>query len=220
MVVLMRPTLSIGIVLWLAVAAGAAASPAAEVTGVAPGRSGGLLVAHLATVGLPGDKLLQSMRSGLVSAVELDLALLDEDQQVLGGNQVWLQLGFDLWEEVYAVTSELATHRFRELSDLQDHLGELQGLPVLPADRLLPDTRYRIRVGLRLHAIAPAQRERVEDAIAGSRRPDREGQDRQQASVSLGRLIRLFYKGGDRPADQQETLSDWFSRGELRDETH
>jgi hypothetical protein len=219
MVVLMRRPLAMGVLVWLVAAGGAALQPAGVID-VVPGRSDGLLVAHLATAGLPGDRLLQSMRSGLVSAVELELALLDDNQQVLGGNRIWLQLGFDLWEEIFAVQIEDSAQRFRDLSDLQDHLASLQDLPVFPADRLQPDARYRIRVGLRLHAIAPAQRERVEDALAGDRRPRSDGQDRQEASVSLGRLIRLFYKGGERPADQQETLSVWFSREELRDETH
>lgn len=215
----MPRALAMAMLVWLVTTSGASAQPA-SVIDVVPGRSDGLLVAHVATAGLPGDRLLQSMRSGLVSALELELALLDEDQQVLGGNRIWLQLGFDLWEEVFAVEIEGGTRRFRDLGDLQDHLARLQDLPVFPANRLVPDARYRIRVGLRLHAVAPAERERVEDAIAGDRRPRRDGQDRQEASVSLGRLIRLFYKGGDRPADQQEALSAWFGREELRDETH
>ncbi len=40
-------------------------------------RSGDLVVAELHTAGLPGRKLLQSMQSGLVSSVDLDLAVLD-----------------------------------------------------------------------------------------------------------------------------------------------
>ncbi|MDY0109638.1 MAG: hypothetical protein RBT60_06840 [Candidatus Krumholzibacteria bacterium] len=207
---------------WLLLAATraqAAGEPARVIT-VTPARTGTLVVAHLTTVGLPGEKLVQSMRSGLTSAVQLDLALLDEKQQELGGNSLSLQLGFDLWDEVFSVHTADCERRFRSLAELQEYLTNLAAVPVITTDRLSPRARYRLRVGLQAHAIAPAQQERVEDVIAGNPRSRREGHDRQEASVSLGRLIRLFYKSGERSEGTQETLSDWFGLEELRDETH
>ena len=93
-------------------------------------------------------------------------------------------------------------------------------MPVIPVSRLAPEARYRLRIGLEVHPIAPAEQDRVEDVIAGDQRPRREGQDQQEASVSLGRLIRFFYKGGGDGRGGQEILSAWFTRKELRDETH
>lgn len=194
-----------------------AADGAARVTAVTPARAGGLVVARLTTAGLPGEKLLQSMRSGLVSAVELDLALLDAGEDVLGGNQVFLHLGFDLWEEVFSVRADGAERRFRTLADLQAYLADLAGVPVAPAGGLAPDGRYRLRVALQLHPIAPAQQERVREVIAGGQPPRREGLDQQEAQVSLGRLIRLFYAGGGGGAGGQEIQSAWFTARELRD---
>lgn len=210
---------AIGMLL-LAAAAATAADDAAQITSVAPARVGDLIVAHLRTTGLPGQKLLQSMRSGLVSAVELDLALLDERERVVGGNSVSLQLAFDLWEEVFSVRADGSERRFRGLADLQAYLAELAAVPVIPLDQLTAGGRYRLRVGLLVHPIAPAQQERVENVIVGDQRPRREGQDQQEASVSLGRLIRMFYQGGGDGDAGRQTLSAWFNRGELRDETH
>lgn len=204
----------------LAAAPAQATGEPARVTAVTPARAGALVVAHLTTVDLPGEKLLQSMRSGLTSSVQLDLVLLDEQLQELGGNSLSLQLGFDLWDEVFSVHTADCERRFRSLAELQEYLTNLAAVPVITTDRLSPRARYRLRVGLQAHAIAPAQQERVEDVIAGNPRSRREGQDRQEASVSLGRLIRLFYKSGDRSDGTQETLSDWFRLEELRDETH
>jgi hypothetical protein len=189
-------------------------------TGVSPAQAGDLVVARLATEGLPGEKLLQSMRSGLVSAVDLDLALLDDRQKVVGGNRVTLQLAFDLWEEIFSVHSDGNERRFDSLADLRSYLAELAALPVIPVERLAPAERYRLRIALQVHAIAPAEQDRVEDVIAGDQRPRREGQDQQEASVSLGRLIRFFYKGGGGGQGGQEILSAWFTREELRDESH
>ena len=203
--------------LLLAAAAGmaAAADDGARITAVQAVRRGELVTARVATRGLPDARLLQSMQSGMVSAVELDLALLDPAQEIVAGSRVLLHLSFDLWEEVYAVRDGGAERRFRTLDELRAHLAALEGLPVAPAARLQPDRRYRLRVALQTHPIAPAQKERVEGVIAGERRPLDDDPDHQEAQVSLGRLIRLFYEGGERGAADAEALSPWFTAGDL-----
>ncbi len=138
---------------------------------------------------------------------------------MIGGHHLSLQLAFDLWEEIFSVRADGAEHRFRSLADLQAWLADLTDVPVLPVDRLEPDARYRLRVGVAVHPIAPAQQERVEDAIAGGRAPGREGEDQQEAQVSLGKLIRFFYKGGGGEAGGRAYLSPWFTRKELPDAT-
>lgn len=187
---------------------------------VTPATAGDLLVCRLQTLGLPGEKQLQSMRSGLVSAVELDLALIDENGEIHGGHSLSLRFGFDLWEEVFSVRRAGHEHRFRSLTGMQDYLADLGDLPVAPASFLEPIDRYRLRVRLIVHAIAPDEQERVEDVIVGDQRSHRKGQDQQETSVSLGRLIRLFYKGGRPGRDGQELMSGWFTRRELLDGTH
>ena len=196
------------------------ADPAPRLVGVMPARVGEQLVCHLKTLGLPGPKQLQSMRSGLVSAVELNLVLVDEDDQVLEGQSLSLRMGFDLWEEVFSVQEDGRERRFHTLADLQDYLSDLRDLPVAPASLVGPTDRYRLRVGLVIHAIAPDERRRVEDVIVGEQRPRREGLDQQEASVSLGRLIRFFYKGGGDDQEGQELASGWFTGKDLPDETH
>jgi hypothetical protein len=203
---------------WLAAGAAVAAEDPVRVTKVTPSRVGELVVARLVTEGLPGQRLLQSMQSGLVSAVDLDLALLDDRQQVVGGNSISFQLGFDLWEEIFSVRSDGQEKRFQDLGDLQAYLAELSALPVIPVNRLDPAARYRLQIGWQVYPIAPAEQDRVEDVIVGDQRPRREGQDQQEASVSLGRLIRFFYKGSGGDRGDQIILSGWFTRKELRDE--
>jgi len=196
------------------------ADEAPRLVDVTPSRMGDQVVCRLQTVGVPGEKQLQSMRSGLESAVELTLAVVDENEKFLGGRSVSLRMAFDLWEEVFSVGQNGEERRFQSLADLQVYLSDLTHLSVGPAALLKPDGRYRIKAQLVVHAIAPDEQKRVEDVIAGEQRPRREGQDQQEASVSLGRLIRLFYKGGGEGQDGQELLSGWFTVGELADETH
>ena len=191
-----------------------------RVTEVTPARVGDLLVCRLVTEGLPGERLLASMHSGLVSAVDFDLAVIDERERVIGGNRLSLQLAFDLWEEIFSVRGDGVERRFEHLEDLQVFLADIEDVPVAPLDDLTGDRRYRVRVGFQVHAIAPAQRDRVEEAIAGDRRPRREGQDQQEASVSLGCLIRFFYKGGGEGRTGEISLSAWFTRKELDRATH
>jgi hypothetical protein len=190
-----------------------------RVIAVAPARTGELVVCRLTTAGLPGERLVQSMRSGLVSAVDLEVALLDAGRRPVHRGRLTLQLAFDLWEEVFAVRGGGNERRFADLAALRSFLGELDTVPVAPLDLLREGERYRVRVGLRLHPIAPSQRQRVADAIAGQQRPRHPGQDQQETTVSLGQLIRLFYDEGDEPA-RGEALSPWFTPEELRRAPH
>ncbi len=185
-----------------------------RVVGITPGHQGDMVVCHLQTAGLPEEKQLQSMRSGLVSSVEIDLALLDEDNRFLGGRTMILRLAFDLWEEVFSVRDGGHQQRFHSLNDLEEYLADLGNLPVATFSSLDQSRRYRLRVGLMVHSIAPDEKKRVEEVIAGDHRSHREGQDQQEASVSLGRLIRFFYKDGHNDREGGELLSGWFtSRG-------
>ncbi len=187
---------------------------------ITPLQTGQLVVCHLKTRGLPGAKQLQTMRSGLESAVELRLALVDENDDMLGGSLVSLRMGFDLWDEVFSVHRDGRERRFQTLADLQAYLSDLSDLPVASSSLLGLGNRFRIRAGLVIHSIAPDEQARVEDVIAGAQRPLREGQDRQEASVSLGRLIKLFYQSGHETKRGQELLSEWFNSGELLDAPH
>lgn len=187
---------------------------------VTPGLSGDQVVCRLQTRGLPGEKQLQSMRSGLVAAVELDLALVDEGDNLLGGRSLSLRMAFDLWDEVFSVRADGRERRFNSLADLRTYLADLQGLPVAPAAALAGGESCRLRVGLVVHAIAPDERQHVEDVIAGEQRSRREGQDQQEATVSLGRLIRLFYKGGGETREGQQLVSEWFTGRGLADAAH
>jgi len=196
------------------------AEPTAQVTTITPAKAGDQVVCRLITAGLPGEKLLQSMRSGLVSEVDFDLALLDEREQVVGGSRLELQLAFDLWEEVFSVRSNGQEQRFAELTALHRYLQDLEQVTVAPLSSLDRDGRYRILVGLQVHPIAPSQRDEVEAAISGDQRPRREGLDQQEVSVSLGRLIRFFYKGGGDEQSGQTLISAWFRGGDLRDATN
>jgi hypothetical protein len=182
---------------------------------VEPARAGELVVCKLVTAGLPGEKLSLSMQSGLVSSIELFLDLLDERKKVRAGNHITLQLAFDLWEEIYSLEENGHHHRFADMEGLISYLNELPHFPVAPLKSLTPAGQFRIRVGLLLHPIAPSERHRVERVIGGDNRNPSTG-DRQEVSISLGQLIRFFYKDGSgRPKPQSELLSQWFRLEDL-----
>lgn len=193
---------------------------AGRLVGATPVRAGDQLACRITTSGLPDDKQLQSMRSGLVAAIELNLALVDAGDRVLAGRSLSLRLGFDLWEEIFSVMGAGPERRFGSLAELQGFLAQLGDLPVLPFARLDDAGRYRLRVGLVAHAVARDEQERVGNLIAGEPRGEREGQDQQEASVSLGRLIRFFYQGTRDDREGQELDSDWFRRAEVHDAPH
>lgn len=170
---------------------------------------------RLQTQGLPGQKQLETMNSGLESAIEFQLSLRDENGRHVAQKSLSLRMGFDLWDEVFSVKKSGKEWRFQSLADLQNYLSDFTAVPVIDASLLDQNGRYQIEVGLVVHALAPDEQQRVEDVIVGDGRPRRKGQDQQEASVSLGRLIRIFYKGDRDTQDGQSLVSSWFKPEEL-----
>ncbi len=206
------------VALLLATAGTPAAGGAPRVLAVEPARGGGLLVCDVATAGLPGPKIAASLRSGLVSAIDVDLELLDDRERVLAGNRVTLRLAFDLWEEIFAVEGAGEPRRFSDLAALEAFLARLRALPVAPLPPADRGGRLRVRAGVVLHPVAPSEIARVGEVIGAVPAGDDRAGGGQQITIGLGRLIRLFYRrdGGER--DGAGALSDWFAIAELRDE--
>ncbi len=214
--ILCRLWIGLGLCL-LAVAARGEDVP--RIVSVEPGRSGELVVCRLVSVGLPGERISLSMRSGLVSSIELYLDLMDEGKKVVAGNRVSYRLAFDLWEEVYSLEEGGREHRFPDVEGLVQFLADLPRLPVASLSTLTADGRFRVRAGLLMHPIAPSERARVEKVIGGDNRGGGLG-DGQEMTISLGQLIRFFYKDGSgRPSSQSELLSGWFRLEDLSDAT-
>ena len=188
----------------------------ARVRGIDPEVGDGRLQGRLRTSGLPTEKQLQSMRSGLEAAVELHLALQDDGDEVLARRQIVLRMGFDLWDQVYSVRMSGRERRFNGLPELQSYLAEVRGLDLCSTGMLRAEERYRLQVAMVVHAVAPEEQDRVEKVITGESPDPGQGQDQQEASVSLGRLIRIFYKGGQGSDGDQRLLSDWFGGREVR----
>lgn len=178
------------------------------------------LVGHLRLTGLPTPKQLQSMRSGLVSAVDLELVLVDDHNDVVAGHRFSLRLAFDLWEQFFSVTQGEGEIQFSDLESLRSYLAEVTTPSIAKADELPAAGAYKLKVGLTVHAVAPDERARVADTLAGESRHQRKGPDSQEASVSLGLLIRLFYKGNSERTAGQEARSAWFHIQELDHATH
>ncbi len=206
----------LSLLLLLMMMAPGTARAAARVRSVDPQVQQGRLQGRLHTTGLPTEKQLQSMQSGLEAALELHLALQDGDDHPLAGRTVMLRMAFDLWDQVYAVRVDGQELRFGDLDQLREYLQDIQGLDVCTTGLLEADGRYRLQVAMVVHAVAPEEQARVEKVITGEGAPPRQGRDQQEASVSLGSLIRIFYKGGGGEGDDQRLQSRWFDGREVR----
>jgi hypothetical protein len=207
----------------------AAAEP--SIDRVAPARGNAVLTADVSTSGLPGGTLEASLLSGLPSAIELRLEALDARDRPLGETRLYYRIAFDLWDELYrvegpgvkAMPAEPAgpaspSYRFEDLAALRDFLAFLSGLPVVSWSAIDPAVRHRVRVGGRLHRIAPRETARLERWVAGGdvsrAAADPDG---REVSVGLGDVIRFFYKGSKKEDGSQlaERFSAWFLPADL-----
>ena len=188
------------LLLVVAAASAGAADSEPRVTRIEPARSGDLLVCRLATDGLPGERILSTLSSGLESSIEIHLELTrGDDVQVR--RRYDLRLAFDLWEEIYFVRIGAEEARFADVAQLCGYLAELPPLAVAHVDELQASAAYRVTAGLKLHPLAPAARGRMEEVVTGNEPGRRTGDAGQEVSVSMGRLIRFFYRGGGHRGD-------------------
>lgn len=183
-----------------------------ELVAVEPSRSATHVTCTVQTAHLPGDRLSSSLESGLPSAIEMDLDLFDARDRVVGTNRVFLRIAFDLWEEVFRVEGAGEPRDFADLAGLEGFLGRLPRLPVAAIEPLNGAKQHRIRVGLQLHPIAPRETERLGQWVAGEGGDGETADpDGREVSVSLGEVIRFFYRGARRAgAAESERFSAWF----------
>lgn len=201
-----------------AAAAGEGSAPhaAPSILAVTPALEGDRLVCRVATEGIPSERAAESMLGGLPSTVEFALALLDSRDRLVAESQVTFRLAFDLWEEVFRVDGGGAERRFETLEATRRFLADFERLPVAPRALLDAGARYRVRVALLHHAIAPPERSRVGAWIAGEadagpgEEPSRDP-DGREVSLSLGGLIRAVFGGArGEEASAAEGTSAWF----------
>jgi hypothetical protein len=195
-----------------------------EITSVTPVRDGSLLGTLVRTRHLPGARIASSLESGLPSAIELHLDLRDARDRTVAENVVFYRVAFDLWDEIFRIEGPGAERTFDDLDALERFLDELPRLPVASIGGLEMDARHRVRVGCRLHPVAPRETERLSEWVGGE--PDAREQERnasaaaeREVSVSLGRIIRFFYRGSSGEGDEAaERFSAWFVPASLPDD--
>lgn len=180
-----------------------------RILAVEPARTDSLLVCRLRTAGLPGAEILSTLRSGLSSAVDLQLEVLDGRGRALDGRVLRLRLDYDLWDEVFGLAQgdDGGATRLPDDAALRAWFERTPWLPVAPLAALANAGPVRLRAALRLHAIAPSERERLGEVVSGP--------DGQEVSLGLGKLIRYFYRGGAREGDGATADSPPFAPGEL-----
>ena len=102
---------------------------------------------------------------------------------------------------------------------MSDYLGHLPPLAVARAVDFKANEPFRITAGLKLHPLAPDARGKMEEMVSGEDPSARQsGEPGQEVSVSLGRLIRFFYRGD---ASQSDLLGAFRSQPfNLRELSH
>jgi hypothetical protein len=149
----------------------------------------------------------------------MQLTALDPNDHPVVENRLFLRIAWDLWDEVVKVDGPGESRQLESLAALQGFLAELPELPVGALASLDPHTRHRLRVECRLHPVAPRETERLTRWVAGGDEPgSAPATDRHEVSVGLSDVIRFFYKGSKRDADELDPrFSPWFVPAELHE---
>lgn len=207
--------LAAGLLLSAATPTAAGPDGAPRIAALIPERQAAVLACRIRTAGLPTDRALASMQGGLPAAVDLVIDVVDDRDQRIGRREVAFRIAFDLWEEVFRLDGAGFERRFGTVDSLRAALRDLDPLPVVPLDRMGAGQRYRFRVELLEHAIAPSQKARVGRLLAGEA-PRPGGGGEHEVSFGVGRIIEFFYgREPDAGAPRTVGLSAWFTREEV-----
>ena len=212
----LRAAAAVGLVVGVVALADAARAADPALDSVTPVRLGQTLAADVRTSSLPGARLESSIASGLPSAIEMHVEALDRrNHRVAEGDFFW-RITWDLWDEVLRIEGPDRVERFDRLDELEGFLAVLGSLPVASWASLDASAEHRLRARCRLHPVAPVETERLSRWVAGQEAPRRGETDGREVSVGLSEVIRFFYKGAARNADELDPrFSEWFVPAEL-----
>lgn len=213
---LRRLTLLTGALVALSGPPPATADDAPRILAVRAEHQAAMITCRMQTEGLPTARALESMQGGLPAAVDFVIDLVDDKDQLVQRREVAFRLAFDLWEEVFRLDAPGIERRFDTIDSLRAVLRDVGPLPVFPVDRLGNGQRYRLRVAMLEHAIAPSQKARVGRLLAGdAASAPRDGQE-HEVSFGFGRLIEFFYGRAPEGAKPRTAgVSGWFTREDV-----
>ena len=173
-------------------------------------RSDSLLLCFLGTRGLPGARALETMESGLPSALVFTFDLLDARGKSLLSTSAQVRLEPDPWTRAVRIHTPLADGTFESLSLLRERLLELGPLPVASLARVPRGRPMSLRARVVVHPLAPAEADWAREYI--TRDPPRDG---EEVAIPLGALFRYFFGKGAVDGWDSERVSPAFEIAEL-----
>lgn len=173
-------------------------------------RSDSLLLCFLGTRGFPGARALETMESGLPSALVFTFDLLDARGKSLLSTSAQVRLEPDPWTRAVRIQTPLADRTLESLSLLRERLLELGPLPVASLSRLPRERPMSLRARVVVHPLAPAEADWAREYI--TRDPPRDG---EEVAIPLGALFRYFFGKGEGTGWDAEQVSSAFRVAEL-----
>ena len=194
-----------------------------KILSVSPALDEGNLVCSVKTEGLPTDEAARSMRGGLPSSVDLVIELVNERDETLIRRRHSFLVAFDLWEEIFRVDDGAKDSRFDTLESVRDFLSDMERLVVTPVVSIGAGAGggpYRLRAALVSYAIAPAEKTKIGEWIAGDggSGTDRNA-DEREISLGIGSLIKFVFGGAaeGKGTPAAAGVSVWFRVEDLVD---
>ena len=129
--------------------------------------------------------------SGLSGVCVYEVSLLGNSDEPVG-RRVWtLSLEHDLWEDRYYVRGDQVDHDLPTLAAMDSLCSRVDNLRLLPADRLDPETDYRLTVSVEVLPLASVDQDRLSQYVSR-----RGGGTREELDLDLGSIFGRLLGGG------------------------
>ena len=178
-----------GILLLLSAATLAVAAPG--VVAVDVRAHAGWLEADIQFANLIDLRTASTIDSGLPGICAYEVAVVGPSALIVGRRTWTLRLDHDLWEDRYLVTGPDGEQEVAGLAAMDSVCSLLEGVRLLPLDRLDPDTEYRLTVSVEVLPLASVDSHRLSRYLSR-----RGGGAREELDLDLGSLFNRLFKGG------------------------
>jgi hypothetical protein len=172
---------------------------------------GAWVACSLHVAGLLDERTTSTIASGLSGTCRFRLAIVGEDDRIVGQRAWQWRLSRDLWEDRYVVQGDDGTHHFATLAQADTFCARIVRMPVVRRDQLQVGRAYRVAVAVEVQPLAAEDQDRLSQYVS---RKGGSG-DREEVDVDLGQFFGGLFGRGGSGRERVSSMGPAFRVGDL-----
>jgi DNA-binding transcriptional LysR family regulator len=156
----------------------------------------GSLTGDVASRGLFSEQIVGTVQSGLPAVLELFYVLNESGGGTVDKGVRAFSLSYDVWGDVYSVAAGDTTTRLPSFEAMRSMVERLNGIALVPADRMRPDRSYFVQMSLAVSPLQGTDKRKVAGWVKENVQSTGQTVWHEQL-LNLNELIAHFFSGKD-----------------------